>query len=148
MAASHLARWNRDAPNFTVPCRPLGSMLAEAGVTYVDFFSLDVEGGELAVLQTMDWGVPVCVWVIESDGRNKSKDDAVSGLLESKGYIRSSLNLKQACDYLCLAPRFRCNVENTIFEHRDLALVAPEISAEQAARSQLMHAASVRLGDV
>ena len=34
----------------------------------VDYFSLDVEGSELVVLETMDWSIPVRVWVIELVG--------------------------------------------------------------------------------
>ena len=39
--------------------------VTHTGITHVDVFSLDVEGAELAVLETMDWGVGVDHWVIE-----------------------------------------------------------------------------------
>jgi hypothetical protein len=45
----HLARL--DDLNFSVPCRPIGAMLRLAGLETVHFFSLDVEGAELRVLQ-------------------------------------------------------------------------------------------------
>ena len=41
--------------NKLIPCRTMGSIFHEAGVRWVDFFSLDVEGAELAVLETIDW---------------------------------------------------------------------------------------------
>merc|ERR1711860_230831 len=96
MEAKHRQKWNLGAPIYTVPCMPLSTMLAETHLKYVDFFTLDVEGGELAVLQTMDWNVQVCVWVVEQDGQNKTKDAAVTQLLQSQGYIKSRLNLSKA----------------------------------------------------
>ena len=38
-----------------VACAPLRDTFARGNVTHVDFFSLDVEGAELDVLQTIDW---------------------------------------------------------------------------------------------
>jgi FkbM family methyltransferase len=49
----------------TVPVRPLGEILKEANISYVDFLSIDVEGSELEVLEGMDWEIPVHVLVIE-----------------------------------------------------------------------------------
>lgn len=38
-----------------VPCFSLNTILKALDVTYVDYFSLDVEGGELTVLQSLDY---------------------------------------------------------------------------------------------
>ena len=38
----------------TVACRPVAALLALFGVTHVDLWVLDVEGGELEVLQSFD----------------------------------------------------------------------------------------------
>ena len=70
-----------------VPCRPLGPMLAMLGITHVDLWVLDVEGAELEVLQTVDFAtITFDVIVVEQDGGNKAKDEAVRALLRSKGY--------------------------------------------------------------
>ena len=69
-----------------IACRPLGEMLLAAGIDSIDFFSLDTEGGELGVLQTMNWSVPIGVLCVELDGQNVAKDQAVRNLLLSKGY--------------------------------------------------------------
>lgn len=78
----------------TVPCRPLGTMvkdfLNKSKTTHIDFFSLDVEGGELSVLSTFDFGVPVHVWVVEMDGNDPSKDEGVRQIFMKHGYIQSS----------------------------------------------------------
>lgn len=38
-----------------VPVRRLGNILAEAGVTEVDYLSVDTEGSELSILKSIDW---------------------------------------------------------------------------------------------
>ena len=61
-----------------VPCVALGSILQTFGISHIDFFSLDVEGAELGVLHTLDLSaVHVNVIVIEQDGSNPTKDEAV-----------------------------------------------------------------------
>ena len=39
----------------TVQCFPFYSVLLAVGRTQIDFFSLDVEGHELKILQTIPW---------------------------------------------------------------------------------------------
>ena len=45
-------------------------MLQLVGLREIDAFILDVEGAELQVLRTMDWTVPVRVWLIEQAPHN------------------------------------------------------------------------------
>ena len=91
MASGFQRRWNRYGElrsyNYTVPCRPLSDMLRLAGLKEIHLFSLDVEGAELSVLQTMDWTIPVHVWLVELDGFNRGKDSAVRALLGDHGYV-------------------------------------------------------------
>lgn len=67
----------------TVSSVPLHEILK--GQTSIDFFSLDVEGHELQVLRTMDWNIPVKVWLIEN---HESGEDfhKIRRLLSKKGY--------------------------------------------------------------
>ena len=66
-------------------------------ITNIDIFILDVEGGELVALQTMNWNISVDFWVIELDNTNPEKDRAVSDLLLSKGYLQSKWDIRSAC---------------------------------------------------
>lgn len=51
-----------------VPCRPLGSIFREYNVTWIDFFSLDVEGHEAEVLHTIDFKhTQIGVLMVETD---------------------------------------------------------------------------------
>jgi hypothetical protein len=49
----------------SVACDGLGAYAKRAGITKVDFMSIDVEGVELEVLSSFDWSIPVQVAVIE-----------------------------------------------------------------------------------
>lgn len=70
-----------------VQCLPLRDILAEYNIRHIDFFSLDVEGGELMVLQSIDWSkVTVNVILVELDGTNQTKDEDVRQLLKHAGY--------------------------------------------------------------
>lgn len=86
------ARWHagKDASKAAaVTCLPLADILAHLGITHIDFFSLDVEGGELGVLQSLDFGrVTFNVLVVESTKREDA--DAVRGLLAAAGYDLAS----------------------------------------------------------
>eukprot|EP00756_Hemistasia_phaeocysticola_P043938 Hpha_TRINITY_DN17521_c0_g1::TRINITY_DN17521_c0_g1_i1::g.92581::m.92581 len=68
-----------------VPCAPLGQILREQGVTFVDFFSLDVEGSEAQVLRSMDWTIPVRVWLVEM-GDNMTQNQNIRDILFANGY--------------------------------------------------------------
>ena len=78
---------NRHGTLRKLECTPLSTILREAGVNHVDFFSLDVEGAELIVLQTIDWSaVTFGVLMVELDGKNQTKDVKVRELLRAKGF--------------------------------------------------------------
>ena len=73
----------------TVPCRPLADMLEANGLRHVHFFSLDVEGAELQVLQTIDFQkVSFDVIMVETTmlpGYDTSKVDQVRQLMRKVG---------------------------------------------------------------
>lgn len=49
-----------------VPCTRMQSLLHTHNASRIDFWSLDVEGGEMDVLMGVDWRVPIYVILIES----------------------------------------------------------------------------------
>ena len=55
---------------YKVECVPIGIILKEYGIKRIDLFSIDVEGSEEIVLDTMDWQIPVHVIVIEAHEYN------------------------------------------------------------------------------
>ena len=72
-------KWHTNVKAVTVASAPLGYLLRSAGVAYIDLFSLDVEGSEKVVLETMDWSIPVRVWCIEAQSNLNKCNPAKEG---------------------------------------------------------------------
>jgi hypothetical protein len=89
MDESFRKAWHNDNnKTYSVSCGPIGSFLSAIGITHIDLFSLDVEGGELSVLLTMDWNIQVHYLLVE----NNPKTPKVTALLKSHGFRVHSLN--------------------------------------------------------
>lgn len=74
-----------------VPCLPLSDILRTLGIQHINFYVLDVEGGELEVLRAIDFSVlSFDVIAIENDGGNPTKDQGVRDHLNMHGYIHHS----------------------------------------------------------
>ena len=67
---------------------PLSAILAQYGISKIDFISVDVEGMDLAVLQSHDWSVPPRVIAVESVTFNPDApyETAVYRYLRERGY--------------------------------------------------------------
>ena len=88
MSEQHKKRWTGDrSVVIDVPCVQLSDVLKNNGISHVDIFYLDVEGGELSVLNTFDWSIPIDMINVELDGTNEEKDELVRTLLLAHGYI-------------------------------------------------------------
>ena len=94
-----LKYWHKRGGNGpTVSCIPIQAIIDATGLVDIDLFSLDVEGGELAVLETLDFGVTnIRVLVVELDGHNPEKDDKVRSLMISKGFKTPVMSIRNAC---------------------------------------------------
>jgi FkbM family methyltransferase len=77
--------WHKNSYKVTVQTNTLSAVLKHAGVDHIDFFSLDVEGHEYDVLQSMDWSIPVHVLLVETLGL--PNDDKVRKLLSENGFV-------------------------------------------------------------
>ena len=77
-----------------VPCVPLGGLLRRAGLQSIDLFILDVEGAEYSALTTMDWSIPVKVWVVEV---NHSDRQQIIDIFAEHGYYKDSIDITQMC---------------------------------------------------
>ena len=65
---------------------PFGELLLEQGITHIDALFLDMEGNELAALQSIDWArISVTALCIE-DNEGESGNNQVRMLLEGQGY--------------------------------------------------------------
>jgi FkbM family methyltransferase len=136
-----------NAEMYEVETTPLGPLLRENGMDYVDLLFIDVEGSELGVLESMDWSIPVYVICIELDSQNGTKDykcreilkkhgfefDNRMGLNEywvNKGYFRKDLLFDEnsreidwgACSELYELGEFSCIEKNMIKTVQDIIL--------------------------
>jgi FkbM family methyltransferase len=56
----------KDSENYSVRSKPFHKILSEVErPSRVDLFVVDVEGGELGILKTFDWSIPVYIVLIE-----------------------------------------------------------------------------------
>lgn len=68
------------------PCFSLNTILKAINVSQVDYFSLDVEGGELDVLKSIDFeGINIRTFGIEHNGFAETRD-AITDFMQKKGY--------------------------------------------------------------
>eukprot|EP00966_Prymnesium_polylepis_P072417 1681615-Prymnesium_polylepis.1 len=92
-----------------VACGPLGDWLSLLRLKHVDFFSLDVEGSELAVLETLDWSsFSVHVMLVECYGAGHygclhSEDERIILFLQARGVgLMSAFRTRHDIWNICL----------------------------------------------
>jgi hypothetical protein len=71
------------------------NILSNSNIKYIDLLSIDVEGGEQVVLETLDFSIPIYVVVIELDGHSHAKDNKCREILIKNGFtfdIRFCIN--------------------------------------------------------
>lgn len=73
----------------TAPCFRMDDMLNFSGLEHVDLLSLDVEGAELTVLQTLDFNrYPTSVTIVEMREVDEDSNPLIRKLLHSEGFCR------------------------------------------------------------
>lgn len=111
MSASFKKRWHKSngTGGVLTPCYPMSHYLQLAEVRHVDFFSLDVEGAELKVLQTINFEqTTVDIFMIELDDHDPAKNYGLRQLLFNLDYVecvdlvpRSGVFVKTSAPYTC-----------------------------------------------
>ena len=70
------------------PCTPLQHILDIHNIRHIDFFSLDVEGAEMAVLETIDFrGTSISVFMIEVHAPFVDEASVVAAFLSKHGFL-------------------------------------------------------------
>lgn len=78
--------WHKKSNEYYVDGEPFGDILNKSNIKYIDLLSIDVEGGELMVLETMNWNIPVYIILIELDNHNHDKDEKCREILRQNGF--------------------------------------------------------------
>lgn len=107
MDDKHRIGWelDRDQP-FKVKSIPISKIVDEVKVEKVDLFSIDVEGGELEVLKTFNWDIPVYIVLIEIAKHDLIKDDQCRDFLSKKGF---ELDMEIGCNEVWINKNFNKN---------------------------------------
>ena len=71
---------------YKVKSKPFYEIIKDIDIKKVDLFSIDVEGGELGVLKTFDWNIPIYIVLIEMSGIDKLKDEECRRILKDQGF--------------------------------------------------------------
>ena len=78
---------HKKSRTYSVKTKRLDSIFQENNISYIDLFTLDVEGGELNVLNSIDWEkVEIYFFCIELDNHNKEKDEKCREILKNNGF--------------------------------------------------------------
>lgn len=87
MHDDHKFGWGLDKQNsYLVKSKPISEIIKDLDIRKVDFFSIDVEGGEYEVLKTFNWEIPVYVILIEMT-HDKERNELCRKFMESKGFV-------------------------------------------------------------
>ena len=88
MSNDHLNMWfSKNIETYTVETDTLSSICLQNNITYIDLFSLDVEGGELEVLHTIDFTkVEIYVICIELSNKKGEHEQKCREFLLQKGF--------------------------------------------------------------
>jgi len=87
--ASSPTAWlgTESAYRLVVPCAPLRDYLSFAAVHRIDVFWLDVEGSELAVLESIEWSrLSVGILAVEMRFNDATRNEAIVALLNAQGF--------------------------------------------------------------
>jgi len=107
----HAKKFLGNAKEERIKCVTFEKLFEEHGITHVDVMVLDVEGGELIAVETINFKkVQIDVFVIELDGRNLTKDEKVREILKQNGYISM---LEQ------IIKTYKVFERNDVWVHRD-----------------------------
>ena len=79
---------------YLVDTVPMSQIIKISDLDYIDYFSIDVEGAELVILETMDWNIPVYVISIElnekineTEQKDRDKNQKCRDILIKQGFI-------------------------------------------------------------
>ncbi len=86
MSESHIVAHVKDRTTYEVNTIPFYKLLHRSNLKYIDVLSINVEGGELNILETMDWNIPVYIINIELDGKNLEKDEKCKKILTDNNF--------------------------------------------------------------
>ena len=82
------SRWHSKSATRTIKAKRLSDIFKEKYISYIDFFSLDVECRELDVLKTIDWNnISIYLICIELSNHSEEKVESCRRILLDHGFV-------------------------------------------------------------
>merc|ERR1719473_1880048 len=97
VSKEYIAKWGRHMNTthlVNVPCKELKDILKDAGHRQVDFMSVDVQGSELHVLETVD-PATLSLVLVEAEGTSLPKNQRVREFMQKNGLLQLPLSKVQ-----------------------------------------------------
>jgi FkbM family methyltransferase len=96
LSEQHINRWKLK-DSYLVQSKPFNNITKNLSIPMVDLFSIDVEGGELQVLKTFDWRIPVYLILLETNGdSNVTQINECRNLLTCLGFkLESKVSINE-----------------------------------------------------
>ena len=92
MHDTHKNGWNLQAVlSYKVKSVPMSKITSDFNIKKIDLLSLDVEGGELEVLNSFDWNIPVYIILIEMAKHDLIKDEKCRDVMKLHGFVFDSI---------------------------------------------------------
>lgn len=79
-------RLHSHSNEYYVDGEPISEIFEKSDIKYIDLMTIDVEGGEQVVLETINFNIPIYIICIELDGCNKEKDEKCRQILTQNGF--------------------------------------------------------------
>jgi FkbM family methyltransferase len=114
MAPSFRSEWHTGHKKVTkTPCAPMSEFLKNTA--HVDFFSLDVEGAELTVLETIDFNkVDISTFMIEMDNHSPHKNYKIRQYLFNVGYVECMKVVSRSGTFIHKKSPYKCPFETSV----------------------------------
>jgi len=97
------AYYTPETPTYKVEGMPFKDILRMSNINYIDILSIDVEGGEVAVLETFDFTIPVYIIVIELHSNEIQKCEMCRAILRENGF---KLDTRITCNEFWINPSY------------------------------------------
>jgi len=114
---------HQNSNEYYVDGEPIREILEKSDIKYIDFMTIDVEGGEQVVLETMNFNIPIYIICIELDGYNKEKDETCRQILLRNGFTFD----KRLCinEFWINKNYYRKNIlyDNSVFQNRSFSSI-------------------------
>ena len=79
-------KYHKTNQTYLVKNKKMDEIIKESKVEYIDIMSIDVEGGELELLKSIDFSFPIYCTIIEAHSNEQEKNKIFGNYLKKHGF--------------------------------------------------------------